>query len=62
MALKAEVWVEAITEGGWRFMTAWREEEEDAARHSQEKREATRRGKLQSHTDAYSLAKRHPLA
>ena len=42
MALKAEVWVEAVTEGGWRFMAAWREEEEDAARHRQEKREATR--------------------
>ena len=31
-------------------MAAWREEEEDAAR--QEKREATRLGKLQSHTEA----------
>ena len=41
MALKAEVWVEAVTEGGRRFMAAWREEEEDAARHRQEKREAT---------------------
>ena len=30
MALKAEVWVEAVTEGGRRFMAAWREEEEDA--------------------------------
>ena len=40
MALKAEVWVEAVTEGGRRFMAAWREEEEDAARHRQEKREA----------------------
>ena len=52
MALKAEVWVEAVTEGGWRFMAAWREEEEDAARHRQEKRETTRLGKLQSHTEA----------
>ena len=42
-ALKAdEVWVEAVTEGGWRFMAAWRNEEVDAARHRQEKREATR--------------------
>ena len=31
-------------------MAAWRKEEEDAARHRQEKREATRLGKLQSHT------------
>ena len=52
MALKAEVWVEAVTEGGRRFMAAWREEEEDAARHRQEKREATRLGKLLSHTEA----------
>ena len=51
-ALKAEVWVEAVTEGGRRFMAAWREEEEDAARHRQEKREATSLGKLQSHTEA----------
>ena len=52
MALKVEVWVEAVTEGGRRFMAAWREEEEDAARHRQEKRDATRLGKLQSHTGA----------
>ena len=52
VALKAEGWVEAVTEGGRRFMAAWREEEEDAARHRQEKREATRLGKLQSHTEA----------
>ena len=52
MALKAEVWVEAVTEGGWRFMAAWREEEKDAARHRQEKRDATRLRKLQSHTEA----------
>ena len=62
MALKAEVWVEAVTEGGRRFMAAWREEEDDAARHRQEKREATRLGKLQSHTEAWNVTKRHPLA
>ena len=39
------------TEGGRRFMAAWRKEEEDAARHRQ-KREATRLGKLLSHTEA----------
>ena len=38
MAVKAEVWVEAVTEGGQRFMAAWRQEEEDAARHRQEER------------------------
>ena len=52
MAVKAEGWVEAVTEGGRRFMAAWRQEEEDAARHRQEKREATRLGTLQSHTEA----------
>ena len=50
-ALKVEVWVEAVTEGGRRFMATWRKEEVDAARHRQEKREATRLGKL-SHTEA----------
>ena len=34
-ALEAEVWVETITEGGRRFMAAWRKEEVDAARHRQ---------------------------
>ena len=52
MALKAEVWVEVVTKGGRRLMAALREEEEDAARHSQEKREATRPRKLPSHTEA----------
>ena len=52
MTLKAEVWIEAVTEGGRGFMAAWRQEEEDAARQRQEKREATRLGKLQSHTEA----------
>ena len=46
MALKAAVWVEAVTEGVRNFMAAWRKEEEDAARHRQEEREATRLGKM----------------
>ena len=45
-ALKAEVWVETVTEGGRRFMAAWRKEEVDAARHRQETEEATRPGNL----------------
>ena len=49
---KAEVRVEAVTKGGGRFMAAWREEEEDAARHRQGEREATRLGKFLSHTEA----------
>ena len=47
---KAEVWVETATEGGRRFIAAWRKEEVDAARHRQEKREATRLGNLLSQT------------
>ena len=50
--LKAEVWVEAVTEGERSFTAGWREEEGDAARHRQKKREATRHGKLLSHTEA----------
>ena len=49
-ALKAEVWIETVTEGGRRFMAAWRKEELDAARHRQEKREAPRLGNLLSQT------------
>ena len=49
-ALKAEVWVETVTEGGRRFMAAWRKEDVDTARHRQEKIEATRGGNLLSQT------------
>ena len=59
-ALKTEVWIETVAEGGRRFMTAWRKEEVDAARHRQEKREARRLGKLLSHTEAQDFAKQHP--
>ena len=51
-AVEAEVWVETVTGGEWRFMAAWREEEVDAARHRQEKKEATRLGKLLPYTEA----------
>ena len=51
-ALEADVWVETVTKDGRGVMAAWRKEEVDAARHRQEKREATRRGKLLSHTEA----------
>ena len=51
-AFKAEVWVETVTDGGRRFMAAWTKEQIDAARHRQEKREATRLGKLLSQTEA----------
>ena len=51
-ALKAEVWVETVAEGGRRFMAAWRKGEVDAVRHRQEKREATRLVTLLSHTEA----------
>ena len=42
------MWVETVTEGERRFMTSLRKEEVDAARHRQEKREATRLGNLLS--------------
>ena len=42
------MWVETVTEGGRRSMAALRKEEVDAARHRQEKREATRLGNLLS--------------
>ena len=50
--LKTEVWVDTVMEGGRRFMAAWREEEVDAARYRQEKREATKLGNLLLHTEA----------
>ena len=50
--LEAELWVETVTEGGQRFMAAWRKEEVDAARHRQEKSEEARLGKFLSHTEA----------
>ena len=53
-ALKGQVWVEMATEGGRRIMAPWRKEEVDAARYHQEKREATRLGKLLSHSEATS--------
>ena len=59
-ALKAEVWVDTVTEGGRRFMAAWSKEEVDAARHHQEKREAMRLGNLLSYTEAWDFAKQHP--
>ena len=60
--LEAEVWVETVTEGGRRFMVAWRKEDVDAARHRQEKREATRLENLLLHTGVQNFAKPHPLA
>ena len=50
--LKAEVWVETVTEAGRRFMAAWRRDKVDAARHRQENGKATRLGNLFSYTEA----------
>ena len=61
-ASKAEVWVEKVAEGGRRFMAAWRKKEVGAARHGQEKREATRLVNLLSHTGVLNYAKPHLLA
>ena len=38
-ALEEGVWVETVTEGGWRFVAAWRKKDVDTAR-LREKREA----------------------
>ena len=46
MTLKAEVWVEAVTEGGRRFMAAWREEEEDAGQTSPGEERGNENGKF----------------
>ena len=54
-ALKAELWGETVTEGGRRFMAVWRKEEIDAARHRQEKKEATRLGDLLSRRECRIL-------
>ena len=51
-ALIAEVWIETVTEGGRRFMAAWRKYDVDAARHRQEEKEATRLGLFLSHTES----------
>ena len=53
-ALKAQDWVERVTEGGRKFMSPLWKEEVDAARHRHEKREGTRLGKLLSHAEATS--------
>ena len=50
MALKAEVWVEAVPEGGQRFMAAWRKKRK--TRPDIARRERNETGKLLSHTEA----------
>ena len=51
-ALKAEVWVETVTEGAGGGSWPRGGKEVDAARYRQEKREATRLGNLLSHTES----------
>ena len=53
-ALKVEVWVETATEGGRRFMAAWRKGEVDAARHRQEREEQRDRETLYSIANDFS--------
>ena len=45
-ALEPGVWVETVTEGGRRFMGAWRKEEVDAARHRQEEERSNETGNV----------------
>ena len=59
MALKAEVWVDAVTEGGRRFMATWRKEEE---RRGQTSSGGERGGKVVIAHGSVEFCKRHPLA
>ena len=52
--LEEDDWDETVTEGGRRFMISWRKEEVDAARLRQ-KLQASRLGKLLSHTEAKNM-------
>ena len=54
--------VETVAEGGWKFMVAWRNEELDAARHCQEKREANETRKVVIVHGSVELVKRYQLA
>ena len=54
-ALEAGVWVETVTEGRRRFLPRGGCEEEDAARHHQEKREANETRNLLSYVEASNL-------
>ena len=54
------MWVETVTEGGRRFMAAWRKGV-DAARHLQEKREANEARKLAIVRGSLEPAKREKL-
>ena len=46
---------------GTRFIAAWRKEEVVASRHRQEKREATRLGKLLSYTGSVEFCEATPI-
>ena len=50
--LEVDVRIKTATEDGRRCMAAQRQEEKDASRHRQEKREATRLGRLSPYTEA----------
>ena len=47
-ARDAQSWTETVTEGGRRFMTEWRKEEEDKSKSRREKRTAKERENLLS--------------
>ena len=57
------MWVETVSEGGWRFMVGRRKEDLDAASHRQKKREATiLENKVVFVLRSVEPAKRHQLA
>ena len=56
------MWVDTITEGWWRFMAAWRKEEEDSARLRQEKKEANETWKVVALQGSIEPSKHRRLA
>ena len=56
------MWVETVTEGGRKFMAAWRKEEIGTTRHCQEKREGTETRKVVVVHGSKEPVKRHQMA
>ena len=58
--LEAGVWVETVTEGGRRFMAAWKKEDVDAARHAR-RRERERDWETCYRTAAHATCEATPI-
>ena len=59
-ALKAEVWVETVKEGGRRFMATWRKTYVDVASPGEKRSNETRKV-VTAHGFQDNFAKRHPF-